>query len=113
MTATTTPTLRSAFCADIHLGTVALHLAQLRRTSPRDATPQSQGRRTTVDTPDSRMTNVSSSSGNLNSSPAFPDQRLSRPEKGKQVSGVCLCLGENDSATAHPFDSLQGVASVD
>ncbi|KAL3246772.1 hypothetical protein MRX96_057503 [Rhipicephalus microplus] len=74
---------------------------------------QSKGRRTAVDTPDSRMTNVSSSSGNPNPSPAFPDQRLSRPDKGKQASGVCLRLGENDSATAHHFDSLQGVASVD
>ncbi|KAH8010211.1 hypothetical protein MRX96_017113 [Rhipicephalus microplus] len=75
--------------------------------------PQSEGRRTAMNTSGSRMTNVSSSSGNPNLSPAFPDQRLSRPGKGKQVSGVCLCLGENDSTTTHHFDSLRGGASVE
>ncbi|KAH8010212.1 hypothetical protein HPB51_026264 [Rhipicephalus microplus] len=74
--------------------------------------PQSEGRCTAVDTSGSRMTNVSSRSGNPYSSPAFQDQRLSLPGKGKQASGVCLRLAENDSATTHHFDSLQGVASV-
>ncbi|KAL3246770.1 hypothetical protein MRX96_057501 [Rhipicephalus microplus] len=86
------------------------------RAAPSNVTPgrdpQSEGRRTAVHTPDSRMTNGSSRSGNPNSSPAFPDQRLSRPEKGKQASSGCLCLAENDSATAHQFDALRGGASV-
>ncbi|KAL3202649.1 hypothetical protein MRX96_053355 [Rhipicephalus microplus] len=75
--------------------------------------PQNEGRRTAVDTPDSRMIKVSSSSGIPNSSQAFQNQRLSCPRKGKQASGVCLHLAENNSATAHHFDALQGVASVD